>query len=326
MMQEPHSTTGISPAPMDVHEVCAIMPNMLAHIGVQGVVTKTLLRDADPRWVFLGCLLPDFPWILQRFGHAFMPGLNAYDLRLYTITQASLTACILLCGALALYSSQPLKIFRVLALNAVLHLLLDACETKWANGVHLFAPFSWELLNFGLFWPESWLILLLTIFGLTYGVRAWWHMPPPLLPSTLRPPWQRRCATLLIVAYVVLPMAFCNGPYAMDNHSVKTLKERELRTGRPVEFDRNLYLKHPLGDYVRTFAREELRVTGKKSEHSGLVSIRAMFVDPTTIHIDTLHTHWGASRDLASYLGLALLVMLWLRPYIQRARGCRNTL
>jgi hypothetical protein len=299
---------------------------MLAHIGVQGVITRTVLRDADLRWIFLGCLLPDLPWILQRLGRAFMPGLNAYDLRLYAVVQASLAACILLCGALALYSSEPWKIFRVLTLNAVLHLLLDACETKWANGVHLLAPLSWELLNFGLFWPESWCILLLTIFGLAYGVRAWWHTPLPLLPATPRPSWQRRYATLLIVAYVALPLAFRHGPYAMDNHSVKTLQERELRPGRLVEFDRNLYLKRPQGDHLRTFAREELRVTGKKSEHSSLVSIRAMFVDPTTIRIDALHTHWGESRDLASYLGLVLLVGLWLRPYIQRAGGCRHTL
>jgi hypothetical protein len=112
----------------------------------------------------------------------------------------------------------------------------------------------------------------------------------------------------------------------MDNHSVKTLREGPLRTGRPVEFDRNLYLKQMEGDRLRTFAGEELRVMGKHSERSGLVSVRATFVDPTTVHIDDLHAHWGVSRDLASYLGIALLIGLWLRPYVLRARVWRNTL
>jgi hypothetical protein len=311
---------------MVVAEVVLIMPNMLAHIGVQGIATRTLIRDADLRWVLLGCLLPDFPWILQRLGQTFMPGLNPYDLRLYAIGQASLAACLLLGGALALYSSQPAKIFRLLALNTVFHLLLDACETKWANGVHLLAPFSWKLLNFGLFWPESWLIFLLTIFGFAYGVRVGWHTPPPPTPATPRPLWQRPCATLLVIGYVLLPLALRNGPYAMDNHSVRTLREGALRTGRPVEFDRNLYLKQTTGDRLRTFAGEELRVVGTPSERSGLVSVRATFVDPTTVHIDDIHRHWGITRDLASYLGIALLVGVWLRPYVRRARACRNTL
>jgi hypothetical protein len=230
------------------------------------------------------------------------------------------------CAALALASARPAKIFRLLGLNVVFHLLLDACETKWANGVHLFAPLSWELLNFGWFWPESWPILFLTIFGLAYGVWAWWHVPlqPPV--ASPRPLWRQLSAILFVVTYVGLPIAFRSGPYALDNHSVKTLQERELRTGRPVEFDRNFYRKQSAGDRLLTLADEELRVTGKHSEHSGLVSVRATFVDPTTIHIEALHVHWGASRDLASYLGLGLLAGLWLHPYMPRGRTCRNTL
>jgi hypothetical protein len=302
------------------------MPNLLAHMGVQGVATHALIRDVDPRWVFLGCLLPDIPWILQRLAQALVPGLNPYSLRLYAVAQASFAACLLLSGALALSTAQPAKIFRVLALNAVFHLLLDACETKWANGVHFFAPLSWDLVNFGFFWPESWIVLLLTLFGLAYGVRAWWDLPVPPPTGIPRPPWQRPCAMLLVLAYFALPLALRKGPYAQDNHSVQTLQERELRPGRFVEFDRNRYVKLPGGDRLRTFTHEELRVTGIEGEHSGLVSVRATFVDPTTLHIQALHAHWGPSRDLASYLGLVLLAALWLRPYLQRFRGFRNTL
>ena len=40
------------------------MPNSLVHFAVQGVVTRSVLRDADIKWVFLGCIIPDVPWII----------------------------------------------------------------------------------------------------------------------------------------------------------------------------------------------------------------------------------------------------------------------
>ena len=96
---------------------------------------------------------------------------------------------------------------------------------------------------------------------------------------------------------------------------MQTLRERQLRVGRPVEFDRNLYLKRPSGDVVRTFAGEELRITSEQLGHSEVVSVRATFVDPITIRIDALHAHWGSGRDIASYLGLGLFAALWMLPY-----------
>ena len=38
--------------------------------------------------------------------------------------------------------------FGILALNSVFHLILDSLQTKWGNGVHLFAPVSWEVAEF----------------------------------------------------------------------------------------------------------------------------------------------------------------------------------
>jgi hypothetical protein len=270
---------------------------------------------AEPRWIFLGCLIPDLPWILQRLGSMFIPGLDLYDLRLYAIVQASLAVSLLLCGALAQLSSRASEVFNVLAFNAFLHLLLDACETKWANGVHLFAPFSWTLLNFGWFWPESLLILLLTAFGLVYVVWTLWHTAQRPMLLRWRSPRRLLCATGLLIAYISLPLAFRAAPYAQDNHFVGTLRERQLRVGRPVEFDRNLYLKRPSGDVLRTFAGEELRISSERLGQSEVVSVRATFVDPTTIRIDALHIHWGSGRDIASYLGLVLFAALWMKPY-----------
>ncbi len=123
------------------------MPNTLAHFGVQSVLSHAALHDAEPKWVILGCLIPDLPWIFQRVVAELFPRVPAYELRLYVIVQASLGISLLLCATVALLTSAPFKVFRILAVNTLVHLLLDACQIKWANGVHLFAPFSWELLT-----------------------------------------------------------------------------------------------------------------------------------------------------------------------------------
>ena len=42
------------------------VPNTLVHFAAQGAASHGLWRRLDPRWVYLGCLLPDLPWILRR--------------------------------------------------------------------------------------------------------------------------------------------------------------------------------------------------------------------------------------------------------------------
>ncbi len=294
------------------------MPNTLAHFGIQGVVSGALFRNADAKWVFLGCVIPDVPWILQRVVRTVVNGVDPYDLRLYAIAQASFVGCLFLCGVFSAVSDKPRKVFTILTLNVLLHLLLDALQTKWANGVHLFAPVSWELVNFGLFWPESLVTYLLTAFGLGYVAWVWRDtivQPPALSAPSLR---KGLLVLSLLVVYFALPMALLNGPEAADNHFVQTLREREARTGRFVEFDRNLYLKQPARDVLRTLAGEERRVLGHHLDHSAMVSIQARFIDPQTIEISELHEHARWFRDGATYTGLVLLSTLWVVAFFRR--------
>ncbi len=65
------------------------MPNTLAHLGVQGLTTRSLLKDADYKWIYLGCIIPDLPWILQRIVMYVYPGIDPYDLRLFVIIQST---------------------------------------------------------------------------------------------------------------------------------------------------------------------------------------------------------------------------------------------
>ncbi len=286
------------------------MPNTLVHFGVQGLLGRALFRGADIKWIFVGCVIPDVPWIVQRMVRDVGPTVDLYDLRLYVIVQASLFGCLFLCGALAWLSDTPSKVFGILFFNAFFHLLLDAVQTKWANGVHLLAPLSWDLLAVGFFWPESPVTYTFTLVGLGYVAWVWYPaMKCPFLTNL--PSIPKGVVSLLFLGcYFAVPLFLLNGPQEADNHFVKTLRDRPARVGHPVEFDRVSYIQRSGGDVVRTLAGEEILVFGKSLDHSRVVSIRGRFMNPGTIRIDDLHEHLPWFRDGASILGLALLAIL----------------
>ncbi|HSO09252.1 MAG TPA: hypothetical protein VLR45_04640, partial [Desulfoprunum sp.] len=125
------------------------MPNTLCHIALQAPVHRAALSDKVLPWVVAGCIIPDIPWILLRTALAL--GMAApYTIRLYTTIQASLLFCTLFSAFLAQFSRRPAATFAILSGNCLFHLLLDATQVKWANGVHLLAPFDWTAQQFHL--------------------------------------------------------------------------------------------------------------------------------------------------------------------------------
>lgn len=296
------------------------MPNTLAHFGVQGAISQTVGNRIDPKLVFLGCLLPDLPWIVQRVASLGLPTIDPYTLRLYCIAQASLAVTLCLCAALAMLSTAPAKVFAILGLNAFLHLLLDALQIKWANGVHILAPFSWELWNVGLFWPESLPTYGLTAFGLSYAFWQWREAVARPIPGPTRSLLSIGTATGWFLLYVTLPLVWLSGPAQTNSHFVMTLQAaKEHRIGQYVEFDRNRYIDRRGGDLLRTFAGENLRVANDILDHSALISAQARFIGPETIRILAFHEH-TAFRDLASYVGIGLLGTVWVIAWWKHRR------
>lgn len=302
------------------------MPNTLAHLGVglaASQASRLLGRDVDPRWVMTGCVVPDVPWIAARAVRVLAPGVDPFSLRLYAVAQSSLAVSLLLCGALAALTRAPRRVFAVLASMSLLHLLLDACQTKWGNGVHLLAPFSWELWNWGLFWPESPVTAALTLFGaLAAGVALW-----QLHSGAARRTGWRLGATPLAVAaalgsaWVAAPWLLREGPYRADNHSVRTLMERDARVGRPVAFDRASLVSEDGRARVHSFDGEALDLRGALPDAPAQVSLRGHFRGPDLVEVDALHVHRGWPRDAASYLGLSLVAVAWLVPPRRAAAG-----
>lgn len=295
------------------------MPNAIGHYGAQGVLTKMLIRDAPAPWILLAAVVPDVPWILQRAVRGLGLGVDPYDLRLYAVAQASLLVSLLLCAALAALASAPRRIFAVLALGSVLHLVLDGLQTKWANGVHLLAPLSWDLWNAGLFWPEDAATLWLTVLGvgfLVYGFREVLRGPDLGLAT---PSGARVAAALvLLAAYVLAPIVLLGGPRSADNHYVETLRDHDSRPGRDIELDRATFRIAGEERVLVLFTGEELSARGELPARNATVSVRGRFVDAATVQVRQLHDHSGWPRDELSLVGLLLLAVLWVLALVGR--------
>lgn len=284
------------------------MPDTFAHLGVQALASRGLFKDADIKWIAVGSIIPDVPWITQRIFLALHVPVDPYTLRFYAIVQASLFCCLLLAGAVALIAGNSRRIFLLLALNSFLHLFLDSLQIKWANGVHFFAPFCWQLTGFNLFWPDHPLSLLLTLAGVLalvyFGVRD--ADREIVLAASLR---KFLAALLLLAAYLALPPFFTSGPQQEDNHFAATLLAVEKRPGRYVELDRAAF--HQRDNSILLLNGERIKLEGGTAPKDGLVSIKGRFSDRKTIHVSDLHVH-TTRRDLNSKVALAGILFLWL--------------
>lgn len=288
------------------------MPNTLVHFAVQGAASRGLWQRLDPRWIYLGCLLPDVPWILRRAVVGFGVPVDAFDLRLYTMGQASLVGTLLLCAALALATAAPRLVLAVLGTNALLHLLLDATELKFGNGVHLMAPFSWRMTSFDLLPGESPVYLVLAVAGALLVV---WELTRPrnAIVGFVSTPSRLVASAALFAAYLVFPLPFLSPIEASGSYSVKTLREVEARPGRTVSVDRTAFLATPAGGFVELWTGERVRATGDVPAHDATVSVEGTFLALDVLRIDRLFEH-RQDRDWPSYVALLLLAVLWVRP------------
>lgn len=287
------------------------MPNTLVHFAVQGAASRALWRAIDPRFVYLGCLLPDLPWILRRAIVGLGLPADVFDLRLYTMGLASLSVTLLLAAAIAALTSAPRRVLAVLGANALAHLLLDATEVKFGNGVHLLAPVSWRMTSFDWVAGESPVYLVLTLGG---ALLVLWEIARPrgsAVPLDLRP--RRLLASAALAAtYLVAPLPFLGAIEASGSYSVGVLRALEARPGRAVSLDRTAFHATPAGGRVQLWTGERVRATGAAlPAHDAIVSLHGTFLETDVLRVDRLVEH-RRSRDWASYLGLVLLALvLW---------------
>ncbi len=293
------------------------MPNTLAHIGIQSPLTRFIGKPVPMPWIALGCIIPDIPWILQRI-ILLLPFIDPVTLRIYVSSQASLFFCCLFSLALSLFTRRPLRIFAALSVNCLLHLLLDACQIKWGNGVHLLVPFSWHTTNFALLWPEHLVTVVFTLLGmalLTYSLVT--KEPSKLLLQ--RPTINTTILQLLFLTmYMILPVFLIQSAYNADIHYSKTILDVDKQKGKKIELDRGVYNRKT--KTIKTYAGPSLVITNPPPTTSTLLSIRGRFTAENSVTLLEYHEH-KKYRDYASYLGLLFTLLLWGRSILQKKRS-----
>ncbi len=289
------------------------MPNTLAHIGINGIFTKSFIRKSDLLWIYLGCIIPDFPWIVRKIVSIALPIINGYDLQSYVIVQASLFFCLLLCAVFASVSKSFWRTFIILSLGSILHLLLDPIQIKWANGVHLFAPFNWELTNYGFFWPESFGTYILTFFGLAFYILNWKKL------KTNNPQISLSANRIILslffsMIYFLAPIEFMNNVEEADNHFVSTFKNYNERVGKYVETDRKkIYFDEKTNSYwIESFNNDLIELRGVEKLESSKLSIQGKFITNDLIEVENYQENLVVFRDGASYVGLFLILISWV--------------
>lgn len=296
------------------------MPNTLAHIGLQTPLTKLGLPTAPLQWIVLGCIIPDIPWILQRILRL-IPVIDPVELRLYAIFQASLFSCCILSLAFALLTRKTGFIFLILSLNSLLHLLLDACQIKWGNGVNFLLPFSWHSTNFAFFWPEHAITYLLIATGGIVLVVCW----PQAVKSELflQKPNTKKTIGLAfaLIFYITSPFFFIEAAYNADVHYSRTILNKWEQAGKTVEIDRGNYTQQTQS--IDSYAAKALPLNNPPAVKTGIVSIRGIFDQKNRITVTEYHEH-KSHRDYASYAGLFLVLLLWSHSIIRMIKKTRE--
>lgn len=263
-------------------------------------------------WAIVACIIPDLPWVslkvLLSF-HLFDP----FDLRLYSMVQASLAFCLLLSAALASFATESRYVFIILSGNCILHLLLDSLQIKWGNGVHLTAPFDWSMFHLDLTWPEHIATLLLTVFGGLFLLYYWKVLVQTSFDIKLLQGGKTCFSIALLVCYLLAPLIFLEDLEALNAYHIHTLREKAGRPGKPIELDRVHYFAKEQS--LRTYSGEFINVHGPQPKRSGRVSFQGSFLTPDTIMVKTYHYHRDF-RDAASYMGLFMACTLLIHSLI----------
>ena len=298
------------------------MPNTIAHLGLHAVSTKAILSKADIKWIYLGAILPDIPFVIKRAATFIAPNVDILDVRLFAIVQASLIFSLVLAFACSRLSSRSRYVFLVLGFGVLLHLLIDACQIKWGNGPRFLVPFDWSLTNFGFFWPEQLPSHLMTAFGGVYVIYAF-TLPIREQAKDLILPESKGLLALIaaLAIYLLLPLALVDAVEQAGSGNVQLIR-MEDRSGHEIELDRVRYRRDGARMTVELYRGEFITLAGIGQDlpAAGKISVRGSFLAHDVIRANEFHINNASYREQASMLGLGIVLFYWLIVLVGRFR------
>ena len=311
------------------------MPNTLAHIGAQFPISRGISRSWDPRWIALGLLLPDVPWILQRIALIALPFLSPITVRSYVVVLSTPLFCAVIAACIALCFENGRTIFRILFFQSLLHLVFDAFQQKGGVGVHFLAPFSWHAFSFPAYSMNGWLTHLLTLSGLIILILllAGKIRFPKLDRPLLNQPRRIVPAILLLAIYSLGPLLLRHQVIDANVHDLKTWKGDGPRTGVTVHFDRAHYFPGDPGSIQDDFNPVPIPIIGVELPRESTISTEAVFINEDTLWTATYVVHPRGERLTYTLLGLIGILLFWgypvFKPYLERfyariARMCHG--
>ena len=305
------------------------MPNTLAHIGVQLPLFRRLMPAADPRWIVLGLLIPDLPWILQRILIS-TTTLDPVQVRAYVVSMSAPFFCLLLSAAISLPFRRRWQVFGILSVHCVLHLVLDSLQDKAHLGVLFLAPLHWQTYQWELFSMDGWVSILLTLLGALTLLSGFWgglKFPGIALDAHCR---MRTWFTslLLAITYLWLPVFCMETVIASNVHDLRVWDGSEQRTGQVVHFDRAWYAPGTevgIGSIRSAVSRDPVAIEGIHQSEPALVSTTAIFRDEETLLAGEVTVHPPQRRFYTTLLGLLGILWIWLLPHLPWYPNQSNT-
>jgi hypothetical protein len=292
------------------------MPDWIIHIGAAHALGRPFGRW-DPRWLFLGAVLPDaVPRVFSQVLHL-VPALDSLSTVwvglhvgfLHTPASVALAA-----AALAVMAADRAAAALGLAFGSALHFALDVLQKSWGGGTALLFPVDLRPISLQVVWYDSAVPHALVIaFGL-YLLVVWRRSSWPVAPAFARCTWPRALAAAgLALAYLLAPLACLDRAVAENVGNSKMMLEPAAFAGHRVELP-VVEVEGVDGDDVLIEWDDvpyPISWRGRPAVEPGdFISLRGAFtgsrIEPAEVFV-----HDYGFKTLASLLGLAMLVAVW---------------
>jgi len=295
------------------------MPNTLAHIGLQVLGQRALgIGPKDFGLVLCGCVIPDLPWILRRVISVF-EYLDPLRLFAYSSIQSSLFISLILAAAVSLLLRESVRAILVIGISCFFHLLLDALQIKWSNGVILLAPFDWATVNWGKVWPDNPVVYVASLLGaavILYALSTSRDFSVQFGATRI----QRNMASIMIIVWLALPVAFIPTAFGLNNHYLITVTEVKARSEKYLELDRSTVQVRGKKFYAELLSGEQIELLPSNIPGPGVYSIAGKFDGPQRLFVIAWHRH-SAFRDVASLIGLCAILFGFVLSTIRQLKN-----